>query len=123
VIERPLPGQPHSGKVLAAVQFHADDTPFFAGGTEGLFRRGHPLVRRVVQEALGGMWVCGMWYVVCGMWGRRQLWIMNSEFIIAPSPCSSAPTYHIPHTHIPTYPSEMRRILAPTLLSFSSMRS
>ena len=33
VIERPLRGQPHSGKVLAAIQPHADDIPFFAGGT------------------------------------------------------------------------------------------
>ena len=33
VIERPLTGKPHSGKVLAAIQPHADDIPFFAGGT------------------------------------------------------------------------------------------
>jgi len=33
VIERPLTGRPHSGKVLAAIQPHADDIPFFAGGT------------------------------------------------------------------------------------------
>jgi len=33
VIERPLAGKPHSGKVLAAVQPHADDIPLFAGGT------------------------------------------------------------------------------------------
>jgi LmbE family N-acetylglucosaminyl deacetylase len=33
VIERPLTGQPHSGKVLAAIQPHADDIPFFAAGT------------------------------------------------------------------------------------------
>jgi LmbE family N-acetylglucosaminyl deacetylase len=33
VIERPLTGQPHSGKALAAIQPHADDIPFFAGGT------------------------------------------------------------------------------------------
>lgn len=33
VIERPLAGQPHSGKVLAAIQPHADDIPIFAGGT------------------------------------------------------------------------------------------
>ena len=33
VIERPLSGQPHSGKVLAAIQPHADDIPFFAAGT------------------------------------------------------------------------------------------
>ena len=33
VIERPLTGKPHSGKVLAAIQPHADDIPFFAAGT------------------------------------------------------------------------------------------
>ncbi len=33
VIERPAAGQPHSGKVLAAIQPHADDIPFFAAGT------------------------------------------------------------------------------------------
>ena len=33
VVERPLSGQPHKGKVLAAVQAHADDIPFFCAGT------------------------------------------------------------------------------------------
>ena len=33
VVERPLSGKPHSGKVLAAIQPHADDIPFFAAGT------------------------------------------------------------------------------------------
>ena len=33
VIERDAPGKPHAGKVLAAVQPHADDIPIFAGGT------------------------------------------------------------------------------------------
>ena len=33
VIEPPLTGKPHSGKVLAAIQPHADDIPFFAAGT------------------------------------------------------------------------------------------
>jgi len=32
VIERALPGKPHAGKVLAAIQPHADDLPLFAGG-------------------------------------------------------------------------------------------
>jgi len=32
-VERPLPGKPHAGKVLAAIQAHADDIPFFCGGT------------------------------------------------------------------------------------------
>jgi hypothetical protein len=33
VIERPMAGRPHAGKVLAAIQPHSDDIPLFAGGT------------------------------------------------------------------------------------------
>src|SRR5690348_16034227 len=33
IVERNLPGRPHAGKVLAAIQPHADDLPIFAGGT------------------------------------------------------------------------------------------
>ncbi|MCW5980241.1 MAG: PIG-L family deacetylase [Bryobacteraceae bacterium] len=33
VIERAQTGKPHAGKVLAAIQPHADDIPFFAAGT------------------------------------------------------------------------------------------
>jgi LmbE family N-acetylglucosaminyl deacetylase len=33
VIERAMPGSPHRGKVLAAIQPHSDDIPLFAGGT------------------------------------------------------------------------------------------
>jgi LmbE family N-acetylglucosaminyl deacetylase len=44
VIERPLTGQPHSGKVLAAIQPHADDIPFFAAGT----------VAKLVSEGYSG---------------------------------------------------------------------
>ncbi|MGH7489593.1 MAG: hypothetical protein ACREMY_28930, partial [bacterium] len=33
VIERPNAGEPHRGKVLVAVQPHADDIPLFAAGT------------------------------------------------------------------------------------------
>ena len=32
VIEHPVPGTPHAGKVLAAIQPHADDIPIFAAG-------------------------------------------------------------------------------------------
>ena len=32
-IERPVSGKPHAGKVLAAIQPHADDLPFYAAGT------------------------------------------------------------------------------------------
>jgi LmbE family N-acetylglucosaminyl deacetylase len=44
VIERPAPGQPHAGKVLAAIQPHADDLPIFAGG----------LVLKLIQEGYAG---------------------------------------------------------------------
>lgn len=33
VVERDVPGRPHHGKVLAAIQAHADDVPFYCGGT------------------------------------------------------------------------------------------
>ena len=33
VIERLQPGKPQAGKVFAAIQSHADDIPFFCGGT------------------------------------------------------------------------------------------
>jgi len=32
-VERPQPGKPHAGKVLAAIQPHSDDVPIFSGGT------------------------------------------------------------------------------------------
>jgi len=32
LVERAQPGKPHAGKVLAAIQPHADDLPIFAGG-------------------------------------------------------------------------------------------
>lgn len=37
VIERLAPNKPHAGKVLAAVQAHADDIPFFCAGTVAKF--------------------------------------------------------------------------------------
>ena len=43
-IERPAAGQPHAGKVLAAIQPHADDLPIFAGG----------LVLKLIQEGYTG---------------------------------------------------------------------
>jgi len=33
VIERSVPGKPHAGKILAAIQPHSDDIPIFAAGT------------------------------------------------------------------------------------------
>jgi LmbE family N-acetylglucosaminyl deacetylase len=43
-IERAAPGRPHAGKVVAAIQPHADDLPLFAGG----------LVLKMVQEGYTG---------------------------------------------------------------------
>ena len=43
-IERSQPGKPHAGKVLAAIQPHADDLPIFAGG----------LVFKLIQEGYTG---------------------------------------------------------------------
>jgi LmbE family N-acetylglucosaminyl deacetylase len=44
VIERPAAGRPHAGKVLAAIQPHADDIPIFAAGT----------VAKLIQEGYTG---------------------------------------------------------------------
>jgi LmbE family N-acetylglucosaminyl deacetylase len=42
VIERPIPGAPHQGKVLALITPHLDDGPFFAAGTVAkLLREGY----------------------------------------------------------------------------------
>lgn len=43
-IERAQPGKPHAGKVLAAIQPHADDLPLFAGG----------LVLKLIDEGYTG---------------------------------------------------------------------
>jgi LmbE family N-acetylglucosaminyl deacetylase len=43
-VERALPGKPYAGKVLAAIQPHADDLPLFAGG----------LVLKLMQEGYTG---------------------------------------------------------------------
>ncbi len=57
VIERPATGQPHSGKVLAAIQPHADDIPFFAAGTVAkLISEGYSgcLIRMTNDDKTGG---------------------------------------------------------------------
>ncbi|MCK5105728.1 MAG: PIG-L family deacetylase, partial [Cyclobacteriaceae bacterium] len=42
VVEKYQSGQPHKGKVLAAIQPHSDDIPIFAGGTVAkLIREGY----------------------------------------------------------------------------------
>ena len=56
VIERDLPGRPHTGKVLAAIQPHADDIPIFAGGLVAkLIREGYTgyLIRTTIDDAAG----------------------------------------------------------------------
>ena len=44
VVERAVPGRPHEGKVLAAIQPHSDDLPLFAGGT----------VAKLIEEGYAG---------------------------------------------------------------------
>jgi len=55
-LERDQPGQPHKGKVLAAIQPHCDDLPLFAGGTIlKLIREGYTgiLIRTSNDEMAG----------------------------------------------------------------------
>lgn len=55
-IERPAAGQPHAGKVLAAIQPHTDDLPLFAGGTIAkLVSEGYTgyLIRTTNDEMVG----------------------------------------------------------------------
>lgn len=55
-IERDRPGQPHKGKVLAAIQPHNDDVPLFASGTVlKLIQEGYTgiLIRITNDEAAG----------------------------------------------------------------------
>jgi LmbE family N-acetylglucosaminyl deacetylase len=56
VIEHDLPGQPHKGKVLAAIQPHSDDIPIFAAGTVAkLIREGYSgiLIRTTNDDHAG----------------------------------------------------------------------
>lgn len=56
IIERPLEGKPHAGKVLAVIQPHNDDIPIFAGGTVAkLIHEGYKgyLIRTTNDEAAG----------------------------------------------------------------------
>jgi hypothetical protein len=43
-VERNVPGKPHAGKVLAAIQAHSDDIPLYAGG----------LVAKLIDEGYTG---------------------------------------------------------------------
>jgi LmbE family N-acetylglucosaminyl deacetylase len=55
-LERSAAGKPHAGKVLAAIQPHADDVPLFAGGTVAkLIREGYTgyLIRVTNDEMTG----------------------------------------------------------------------
>ncbi len=56
VIERSMPGKPHQGKVLAAIQPHSDDIPLFAAGTVAkLMNEGYSgcLIRMTNDEKAG----------------------------------------------------------------------
>ncbi|HYM11599.1 MAG TPA: PIG-L family deacetylase, partial [Bryobacterales bacterium] len=55
-IERDQPGQPHKGKVLAAIQPHNDDIPLFASGTViKLIREGYTgILIRITNDEMAG---------------------------------------------------------------------
>ncbi len=55
-IERPAEGRPHEGKVLAVIQAHCDDVPYWAAGTVAkLLHEGYTgyLIRTTNDEAAG----------------------------------------------------------------------
>jgi LmbE family N-acetylglucosaminyl deacetylase len=57
VVERDRPGQPHNGKVFAAVHAHLDDLPYYAGGLcAKLIAEGYTgyLIRTTNDEKCGG---------------------------------------------------------------------
>ena len=57
VVEKDQPGQPHKGKVFAAVHAHLDDIPYYAGGLcAKLMREGYTgyLIRTTNDEKCGG---------------------------------------------------------------------
>jgi LmbE family N-acetylglucosaminyl deacetylase len=57
IVEKDRPGQPHKGKVFAAVHAHLDDVPYFAGGLcTKLVREGYTgyLIRTTNDEKCGG---------------------------------------------------------------------
>ena len=57
VVEKDRPGQPHKGKVFAAVHAHLDDVPYYAGGLcAKLMREGYTgyLIRTTNDEKCGG---------------------------------------------------------------------
>ena len=57
VIEKVLPGQPHRGKVFAAIHAHLDDIPYYAGGLcVKLIHEGYTgyIIRTTNDERCGG---------------------------------------------------------------------
>src|SRR5262245_60060832 len=55
-VERDATGQPHKGKVLAAIQPHSDDIPLFAAGTIiKLIREGYTgVLIRITNDEMAG---------------------------------------------------------------------
>jgi LmbE family N-acetylglucosaminyl deacetylase len=57
LIEKDQPGQPHKGKIFAAIHAHLDDVPYYAGGLcVKLMREGYSgyLIRTTNDEKCGG---------------------------------------------------------------------
>ena len=65
VVERPQAGRPHEGKVLAAIQAHADDIPLFCAGT----------IAKLLEEGYTGYLIQTTNDEKCGptpVWERRS---------------------------------------------------
>jgi LmbE family N-acetylglucosaminyl deacetylase len=69
VIERDQPGQPHKGKVLAAIQPHCDDVPIYAAGT----------VIKLIKEGYTGILIRTSADDMAGVGATRGEAVVNNE--------------------------------------------
>ena len=75
VIERPVPGQPHKGKVLLAIQAHSDDIPLFAGGlVSKLLDEGYTGYLLRTSDASSGDYMGNLTdnRKIAGYWGMKK---------------------------------------------------
>jgi LmbE family N-acetylglucosaminyl deacetylase len=84
VIERDVPGQPHKGKVLAAIQPHQDDTPLYqAGLVAKLIKEGYKgYLIRVTNEDMSGPGTVGEGMVTIEKHGSNIAKALGMEKVI-----------------------------------------
>src|SRR5262245_6424452 len=69
IIERGQTGQPHKGKVLAAIQPHCDDLPLFAGGA----------ILKLIREGYEGILIRTSNDEMAGRGGAMAEVVLNNE--------------------------------------------